>query len=175
LIVNKLAIQNSYWVIPKRFLAGEHPGNGSVDGTRLKLRWLMASGVNLILDLTEISEADVNYPFYLKEEASNLKLHLDYKKFPLQDWATPSPVQIIEILDTIDRELAAGRKIYLHCFGGKGRTGTIVGCYLARHGTPGDEVLGKIQELRRYIPGDPQRSPETDKQRKMVTEWIQGK
>ena len=29
-----------------------------------------------------------------------------------------------EILDAVDRALAAGRNVYLHCWGGIGRTGT---------------------------------------------------
>ena len=32
--------------------------------------------------------------------------------------------------------------MYLHCWGGVGRTGTVVGCWLVRHGRTGDEALG---------------------------------
>jgi protein-tyrosine phosphatase len=81
---------------------------------------------------------------------------------------------MIEILDEIDQNITEGKNIYLHCYGGKGRTGTVVGCYLVRHGTPVISVLGKIQELRKDIPGSNHKSPETDKQRKMVMEWNKG-
>jgi len=34
-----------------------------------------------------------------------------------------------EILDTIDAALSAKRIVYVHCWGGVGRTGTVIGCH----------------------------------------------
>jgi len=172
--IERLPIQNSYWVIPNRFRAGEHPSKGSADGTKLKLRWLMEQGINYILDLTEIGEADVDFTTLINNVASILNMQVAYKRLAVQDWCTPSQQKMIEILDEIDLKLVEGKNIYLHCHGGKGRTGTVVGCYLVRHGTPVVSVLGKIQELRKDIPGNDQISPETNKQRKMVLEWNKG-
>jgi protein-tyrosine phosphatase len=173
MVINNLPIQNSYWVIPNRFKAGEHPGRGSVDGTRLKLHWLIGLGINYILDLTETGESDINYPLYLRDEANSLNIEVTYKRVSIQDWFTPSQEKMIEILDTIDLALSEGKNIYIHCFGGRGRTGMVVGCYLVRHGTPGDHALERIQELRKDIPGVYEQSPETDKQRKMVIAWTE--
>jgi protein-tyrosine phosphatase len=172
--IEKLPIQQSYWVVPPRFRAGEHPSIGSVDATKLKLRWLMDLGINTIMDLTEIGEADVDYNYLIINEASFLNIEVTYKRFSIPDWRTPSQQTMIEILDVIDQNIIEGKNIYLHCYGGKGRTGTVVGCYLVRHGTPVISVLGKIQELRKDIPGSNHKSPETDKQRKMVMEWNKG-
>ena len=49
-----------------------------------------------------------------------------------------------------------------------------VGCYLGSHGIPGDKALEKIKQLRREIPGEYKKSPETEAQRKMVMEWTSG-
>ncbi len=166
-----LPIQNSYWVIPGRFRAGEHPAIGSVDGTRLKIRWLLVQGVNFILDLTEIGEADVNYPIFIQNEASTLNFTVTYKRYPIQDWTTPSHEKMVEILHTIEDALSAGKNIYLHCYGGLGRTGLTVGCYLGSHGFAGEQAILKILELRSKIPGELKNSPETDKQRRMVLGW----
>ena len=38
------------------------------------------------------------------------------------------------ILDEIDGAILNGKTVYVHCLGGIGRTGTVVGCYLVRHG-----------------------------------------
>jgi protein-tyrosine phosphatase len=166
-----LPIQNSYWVIPGRFRAGEHPAIGSVDGTRLKIRWLLSQGINIILDLTEMGEADINYPTYIHNESISFDKPVSYQRIPIQDWSTPSRKKMIEILETIEEHLRLGKNIYLHCYGGLGRTGLAVGCYLGNQGMPGDQALAKILELRNQIPGEPKKSPETEKQKRMVLEW----
>jgi len=169
-----LPIQNTYWVIPDRFRAGEHPAIGSTDATKLKLRWLMGQGINYIVDLTESGEADIDYPVFIQNEASSLKIQISYQRFPIQDWHTPSQEKMVEILDNIDGALSEGKNIYLHCYGGLGRTGITVGCYLVRHGSPGNESLYMIMTLRSEIPGTQKLSPETTAQRKMVMEWSKG-
>jgi protein-tyrosine phosphatase len=75
-------------------------------------------------------------------------------------------------LDEIDRSLARDLPVYVHCWGGKGRTGTVVGCYLARHGiATGKSALDKINELRRNVPNWNEPSPETRQQCEMVALW----
>ena len=173
-VTNSIPIRNSYWVNPEHFMAGEHPCKGSAYASRKKLRWLMDHKINFIVDLTEIGEADTYYPQYIAETESVSNSRITYQRFPIQDWSAPPPDKIIEILDTLDRALAGGNNIYLHCYGGMGRTGMIVGCYLIRHGMPGNLALDKIREFRKGIPGEQKRSPETERQRKMVFEWIKG-
>jgi protein-tyrosine phosphatase len=134
----------------------------------------MNLGVNRIVDLTETGEADVDYPIHISNEASSLKMQVTYNRFPIPDWCTPSQEKMVEILDMLDIALSESKMIYLHCYGGKGRTGTVVGCYLVRHGTPGTQALNMIQTLRKDIPGNIEKSPETEAQRKMVMEWTKG-
>ena len=42
------------------------------------------------------------------------------------------------LLDAIDTAMRDGKTVYLHCWGGVGRTGNVVGCSLVRHGHTGD-------------------------------------
>ena len=80
-----------------------------------------------------------------------------------------------DILDEIDHALAKNSPVYVHCLGGKGRTGTVVGCYLARHGIAvGRAALAKIRELRRNHPDAHVISPETEEQRQFVIRWKKG-
>jgi protein-tyrosine phosphatase len=54
---------------------------------------------------------------------------------------------VIRILNQIDICIKYGKPSYVHCLGGKGRTGTIVGCYLAVHGfAAGNDVIRKMNE-----------------------------
>jgi protein-tyrosine phosphatase len=77
------------------------------------------------------------------------------------------------ILDAIDLSLAGGQRIYIHCWGGVGRTGTTVGCYLVRHGKSGQEALDHLTALWQKVPkrfAHP-RSPETEEQMQFVLNW----
>ena len=76
------------------------------------------------------------------------------------------------ILDTIHEELAANRRVYVHCWGGVGRTGTVIGCLLVRRGAPGDQALEQFQELWKACAKSAKReSPETREQRDYVISW----
>ncbi len=59
----------------------------------------------------------------------------------------------------------ANGAVYVHCWGGVGRTGTVVGCWLLRHGyaVPSD-VIDTIQSLRQVDPVRGHASPRTDAQ-----------
>ena len=90
----------------------------------------------------------------------------------------------MEILDKIDDDLAAGHNIYVHCWGGVGRTGTVVGCWLVRHGyATKDDVLCVLSDLRLGDAGrgpnaglgKTRMSPETVEQSEFVVGWEQGR
>ncbi len=167
-------IQNSYWVIPGRFRAGEHPGIHSGRDVKKKLRWLMEDGIDFIIDLTGPLPSELDYSSLITDVATLNNRQVGYKQIPIQDFNTPHKQIMVNILDIIDKALIDGKNIYLHCYYGLGRTGTVVGCYLARHGSLGDEALQKIQELRAGIPNENSLSPETTDQIRMVKEWTKG-
>ncbi len=58
--------------------------------------------------------------------------------------------------------------MYLHCFDGIGRTGTVVGCYLVRQGMTGNEALEQIDRLRQGTLDGWNESAETEEQRHMI-------
>ena len=61
----------------------------------------------------------------------------------------------------------------MHCMGGVGRTGTIIGCWLSRHYEPGQAALGRLKELWRKNPKHliHPRSPENNIQDDYVRTW----
>ena len=79
--------------------------------------------------------------------------------------------QMRHILNMLDSALATGYGVYVHSYAGQGRTGTVVGCFLVRHGWSGQEALGRIVELRLGL--DPQRNPSpiTRQQVQFVLDW----
>ena len=74
---------------------------------------------------------------------------------PIPDMGTPTAGHVIQILDDIDTVRADGGTVYVHCWGGIGRTGTVIGCRLVRHGLDGGDAIARIAELRREIPAAP--------------------
>ena len=77
------------------------------------------------------------------------------------------------ILDAIDSSLDAGEPVYVHCWGGVGRTGTAIGCWLLRHGlAEPSNVLDVLTHLRKQDQERRHRmSPETGEQQRFVKQW----
>jgi len=168
-------IPNAYWVRPGRLLAGEYPGDWNEEATRKKLRRLLEAGVTFFVDLTQAGEYGLEpYTPALKKVAAELGLSVTHRRLPIRDRGTPSVEGMKLILDTIDAALAEGGVVYVHCYAGIGRTGTAVGCHLARHGVGGEEALAEIARLRRNASNGWITSPETEAQRRMVRDWPVG-
>ena len=47
---------NTYWVVPRQFLAGEYPGDKDRVKARKKINQFLAAGVRHFVDLTEFGE-----------------------------------------------------------------------------------------------------------------------
>ena len=97
-----------------------------------------------------------------------------HRRLSIRDLDVPrSRDEMSRILDEIDAALALGHTVYVHCWGGIGRTGTVVGCHLVRHGLTGDEALAAIARLWPTMQKSHRRdrSPETAAQHAWVRGW----
>jgi len=65
---------------------------------------------------------------------------------------------------------AAVRGVFVHCWGGVGRTGTVVGCWHVARGTTADEALEKIAVARLGTRKAVRESPEMPGQVDMIHE-----
>ena len=165
-----------YWVRSGQLLAGEYPADWNTTASRSKLRQLLEAGVTIFLDLTEPGEHGLQpYTAWLQQEAASLGRTAEHQRLPIQDHGTPTPEEMARILDMIDTALAARQTVYIHCYAGIGRTGTVVGCHLVQHGMGGEQALAEIARLRQGAPYDWVTSPETAAQRQMVRDWPAGK
>ena len=169
-------IPDSYWVVPGQFLAGAYPGARWEGQARKRLRLLLDAGVTFALDLTEEGEYELRpYAHLLGREANVMARRVVHWRMSIPDRDTPTREQMARILDVIDGALREGQVIYVHCYGGIGRTGTVVGCYLVRHGMGGEEALAEIAYLRRGTANGWRLSPQTKAQREMVQGWSEEK
>jgi len=171
----------SYWVVPGRFLAGAYPGDLDPEKAEAKLRALLEAGMRCIVDLT--SEADRNvmglalsaYSELARELAGRQGYRISYHQKSIDDLGVPSHAGMREILDIIDGSLRMDNPVYVHCLAGIGRTGTVVGCWLVRHGLAlGQGAIDQIRVLRRNEPHAHISSPETERQRRFICRWEPG-
>ena len=171
----------SYWVVPGKFLAGYYPGSRDPVTAENKLTSLLAYGIRHIVNLMEENERNfsgeifVPYGGMLEEIAVRMNIPLEIVHKPIRDMDVPTVETMVLILDEIDRAIQHNQIVYLHCWGGRGRTGTVVGCYLARHGMGvGEDALELLSALRRKDPIFHLSSPETEVQAQFVRAWLEG-
>jgi len=170
--MTKLPIIESYWVEENRFLAGEYPGSYSPETTRRRMDAFLESGVNTFIDLTRDTELPP-YEKILQEQAKIYSVLASYHRFAIRDHSTPSAETMTAILDTMDEAISNGGCVYVHCWGGVGRTGMVVGCYLVRHGLKNQQALLHVNQLYKTRPSNPylSTSPETEEQIEFVLNW----
>ena len=122
-------------------------------------------------------QAFVRYDDVLRELASKHRERIAHLRFPVPDTKITSLDRMRSILDAIDLSLDKQIPVYVHCFGGMGRTGTVICCWLLRHGLATREnVLSLLATLRQ---ADLQRAtwpaPENTSQCQFVLDWPEGR
>ena len=180
-IARSVPFDQAYWVAPGRFMAGCYPGSEHPDDARGRLNGLLAHGIRHVINLMETTERNrdgkpfVPYEDQMTAIARAMGCEVALERWSIEDYGTPTRSDMARLLDLIDRSVKSVTPVYVHCLGGIGRTGTVVGCYLARHGyASGPNVLKAIQVLRQNSATFSLSSPETDEQIELVCSWGPG-
>jgi hypothetical protein len=154
-------LPNTYWVIPGAILAGEHPYGTHETEARERLDRLCGAGINYFIDLTEVGE--------MPDYRGLLPKHAHYLRCAIRDTEVPREIAQMQVLQSrIHNARVLGRRIYIHCRAGIGRTGVVVGCFLAEGGLDGDAALKQLNQLWRHCaraeawPEVPQTSEQAD-------------
>jgi hypothetical protein len=168
----------SYALLPG-VLVGEYPA-ARYDDDPTRLFSFLDAGVQVFLDLTEPDERRFSsrsllaYEPLLRELATHRGLSIVYQRFAVRDGTAPGRAQMTRILDAIDTARAANQTVYVHCKGGIGRSGTVAGCYLVRHGHTPEAALRCIAQRLYHTYMAERLSPEVDEQRALVLRWQPG-
>jgi hypothetical protein len=171
--------ERAYWVESGRLLAGAYPGDYDRFESRRRIGALLDCGIRTIVSLMEAREEGLDpcgepaYARLVGELARERGVPALCQRFEIHDYSVPTEAGMREILGAIDASLAREHPVYLHCWGGRGRTGTVVGVHLIRRGlaTP-EDFLDVIARLRRHDPGQGS-SPETRAQIEFVRAFAQ--
>ena len=133
----------THYAVGEGLIAGAYPGlRESVEGSR--------AGVTVFVDLTHPSDPLESYDRFLAAAA-------DRPPDPGHGHADGGPRDADPRRHR--RVRAEGGTVYVHCWGGIGRTGTVVGCWLVRHGLDEGDAIARIAALRSEIGGAPRPRP----------------
>lgn len=119
------------------------------------------------IDLTEEGELSP-YQQMLPKDTS-------YLRFPIRDVNAPESVEAVhQLIDKIEYLMQQDGYTYVHCWGGVGRTGTIMACYEARQ-MEKPTLTGALDAMRRHFCNMPKaahrKSPETQEQVDFVSRF----
>ncbi len=174
------ALDRAYWVEPGRLMAGSYPGDYDEMTTRRNLRELLERGIRTFVTLMQAREENYDaqhapaYAPIVEHVAARLGVDVECQRFEIHDMSVPTRDRAAEVIAAIERSLERERPVYLHCWGGRGRTGTLVAIWLCRRGiaTPENfvEVIGRL----RAGEADNRRSTETAEQVEFVRSYVRG-
>lgn len=129
------------WLLPGQ-LAGT-PWPGVVHDVRYDLDALRSVGITRLISLTEKPfDAVLAAEFGISSLAS-----------PMPDMAPPTLEQGLVLCRAIDRALAAGEVVAVHCHAGLGRTGTVLAAYWLWRGCGRIGAPQALEDVRRVGPG----------------------
>lgn len=120
------------WLPGERVFACAYPRS---DAAR---RALAARGIGTLINLHE-----------RPHDPARLRCHgLTEVHLPVRDFAPPTPDQLRRGVAAIDEALAAGGRVAVHCGAGRGRTGTLLACYLVHHGSDPAAAIAHVRAVR---------------------------
>lgn len=177
---SRVPTDRCYWVVDDMLLAGAYPGRIKPSEHQQRLSALWGAGMRTFVNLMEENETNndgkpfVRYDDSLQEFSKQHDDQLELLRLSIPDTSVTTPNRMREILNVIDESHARNRPVYVHCFGGMGRTGTVICCWLLRHGLATvDTVFDLLTTLRQ---ADRLRAdwpaPENQRQRQFVIDWL---
>jgi len=125
-------LRNFSWLEP-------HPVAGFArPQSREGIEALVAAGVGTIVTLTDEPLPD--------EWLEGLQLHVAH--VPMRDFVGPDVRQLQQAVEAIDRAIARGHSVAIHCVAGRGRTGTVLAAFLVSRGMSPAEAIETVRRSR---------------------------
>ena len=128
-----MSIHGLTWVLPGELAGMPMPACTAQDAVALRQR-----GVGALVNLTRRS-----WPERALAEAG-----LAYLWLPIADFRPPTPGQVDDFVRLCDAQVGAGRAVAVHCLAGRGRTGTMIACYLVHRGMAAAAAIERVRRAR---------------------------
>ncbi|CAF1074220.1 unnamed protein product [Rotaria sordida] len=122
--------ETSHWVIPKMLLSSGYPGAKDIDEHRRVTRAIYDSGIEVFVNLMQEKELARFTPYEreIQQYAIQDGRNIEFLSFPIPDqYVCRDDQKVFEFsLNLLERLKNNHQKILIHCWGGHGRTGTII-------------------------------------------------
>ena len=148
----------SYWVREGRICAGHYPGSLDPAERLSKLNGLLDCGIRRFLNLIPEGESSRGgrpfdpYEPLILDLARQRGVEVECLRLGFPDAGIPTIERMKAILDVLDDSERSERPLYVHCWGGHGRTSTVVACHLIRRGGDWQTAEAQILAWRENLP-----------------------
>mmetsp|Transcript_1953 Transcript_1953/g.2794 ORF Transcript_1953/g.2794 Transcript_1953/m.2794 type:complete len:215 (+) Transcript_1953:116-760(+) len=165
--------KRSYWLSKNRIAVGCSPSRAKM------LQRLIEQGeIRVFVNLMTQKEVDRDGGHYFERKVPNFycekrkKEEFHYHFHPIYDMQTCSDQEALELVNIVLDHFNKGRKIYIHCRGGHGRSG-VIAALLIFHLYKLDswntlELLTKMHKTRKDVQENYYTSPQTSEQKNQV-------
>lgn len=150
-----LPFPQSYWLSADKLIFGHYPSSPIPEDRERKLQGLLDCGIKTIINLTLETELNVDgnpLDDYAQWMASHAHRVICIRQGFVNETA-PDIETMTKILHEIEMSLLHDCPVYVHCYGGHGRSGTVAACHLisTERLSPG-LAIERVLALREPLP-----------------------
>lgn len=101
-----------------------------------------------LMEEEELANVGVPIPVLARELAT---LEIDWLHLPVPNFRAPDQrfeAAWVDLWPLLDRELRQGGRVFLHCYAGLGRTGTIASLILMQYGISARDAIRQVRAVR---------------------------
>ncbi|KAG1669302.1 hypothetical protein FOA52_014863 [Chlamydomonas sp. UWO 241] len=170
------------WLVPGRVMLGRYPHVeksrcASEEQGRAQLKAVLGAGVSTFVCLQDELPPQGSFPAgatiegfaaykpvaeSIRAAAGGGAAPLHFVHAPIVDMDTPLTAMLHRLLADLRTRLAGGETLYIHCWGGRGRAGTVGATLLASaFGVQIEEALERVQRAYNTRNDEQPKSPET--------------
>lgn len=173
----QVPFERSWWIEPGKILGGRYPGLEEELSEEM-LTSLLSMGIRVMLNLQEPHELGRNvkpfadYQPLMTSLAQQRGTQVAFHRVPMPDMGIPSTQRMQEIQGILKACMAESKTLYVHCWGGHGRTSTVAGCWHVSQGKSPEEALRLIRAARahsQYLSDI--RVPQSPSQEEFIANW----